>query len=162
VSSPGKKVHITPEGARRLQEELDRLWRIERPKVTREVAAAAALGDRSENAEYIYGKKRLREIDKRIQYLRKRFDQLVVVRPGEVARDRVYFGAFVTLEDEDGETLCYRLVGPDESDAAKGAISIESPIGRVLVGKRAGDEVEVQRPAGRACFRVLSIRYEAE
>ena len=74
----------------------------------------------------------------------------------------MYFGAFVTLEDEDGETLCYRLVGPDESDAAKGAISIESPIGRVLVGKRAGDEVEVQRPAGRACFTVLSIRYEAE
>jgi len=155
MAAQGKKVHITPEGAQRLQEELDRLWRIERPRVTREVAAAAALGDRSENAEYIYGKKRLREIDKRIEFLRKRFDQLVVVKPGEVARDRVYFGAFVTLEDESGTELCYRLVGPDESDVASGAISIES-----LVGKRTGDEVEVQRPAGRTRLTVLAIRYE--
>jgi len=162
VSPPSKKIHITPEGARRLQEELDRLWRVERPRVTREVAAAAALGDRSENAEYIYGKKRLREIDRRIEFLRKRFDHLVVVKPGEVARDRVYFGAFVTLEDESGAKVRYRLVGPDESDVATGAISIESPIGRVLVGKRAGDEVEVQRPAGRAHFTVLEIRYEDE
>jgi transcription elongation factor GreB len=160
VSAPGKKVHITPEGARRLQEELDRLWRVERPRVTREVAAAAALGDRSENAEYIYGKKRLREIDRRIEYLRKRFDVLVVVRPGEVARDRVYFGASVLLEAEDGSEVCYRLVGPDESDVATGAISVESPIGRVLVGKRAGDEVWVERPAGRTWFTVLEIRYE--
>jgi transcription elongation factor GreB len=160
VSPPGKKVHITPEGARRLQEELDRLWRVERPRVTREVAAAAALGDRSENAEYIYGKKRLREIDRRIEFLRKRFDQLEVVKPGLVARDRAYFGAFVTLEDESGAELTYRLVGPDESDVATGAISIESPIGRTLVGKREGDEIEVQRPAGRARFTVLEIRYE--
>jgi transcription elongation factor GreB len=156
----GRKVHITPEGAARLQEELDRLWRIERPRVTREVAAAAALGDRSENAEYIYGKKRLREIDRRIEFLRKRFDQLVVVKPGEVARDRAFFGAWVTLEDESGAEVRYRLVGPDESDAATGAISVESPIGRTLIGKREGDEVEVQRPAGRAHFTVLSIRYE--
>jgi transcription elongation factor GreB len=162
VSPSSRKVHITPEGARRLQEELERLWRVERPRVTREVAAAAALGDRSENAEYIYGKKRLREIDRRIEFLRKRFDQLVVVKPGEVARDRVYFGAYVTLEDESGEEVCYRLVGPDESDVATGAISIESPLGRVLVGKRAGDDVEVQRPAGRARFTVLEIRYEDE
>ncbi len=160
MSAPGKKVHITPEGAARLQEELDRLWRIERPRVTREVAAAAALGDRSENAEYIYGKKRLREIDRRIQFLRKRFDVLVVVKPGEVARDRVYFGAFVTLEDEAGAEVRYRLVGPDESDAAAGAISVESPLGRMLMGKRKGDEFEVNRPAGRAWFTVLAIRYE--
>ncbi len=160
MSTPTKKVHITPEGAQRLQEELERLWRVERPRVTREVAAAAALGDRSENAEYIYGKKRLREIDRRIQFLRKRFDQLVVVKPGEVARDRVYFGAFVTLADESGTELRYRLVGPDESDVATGAISIESLIGRALVGRRAGDEVEVQRPVGRARFTVLAIRYE--
>ena len=159
MSAAGKKVYITPEGARRLQEELEQLWRVERPRVTREVAAAAALGDRSENAEYIYGKKRLREIDRRIEFLRKRFDQLVVVRPGDVARDRVYFGAIVTLEDENGAELCYRLVGPDESDVASGAISVESPIGRVLMGKRAGDEVEVTRPAGRARFVVLEIRY---
>jgi transcription elongation factor GreB len=160
VSPPGKKVHITPEGAARLQEELDRLWRIERPRVTREVAAAAALGDRSENAEYIYGKKRLREIDRRIEFLRKRFDVLVVVKPGVVARDKVYFGAFVTLEDEAGAEVRYRLVGPDESDAAAGAISVESPLGRVLMGKRKGDAVEVNRPAGRAYYTVLEIRYE--
>jgi transcription elongation factor GreB len=130
--------------------------------VTREVAAAAALGDRSENAEYIYGKKRLREIDRRIEFLRKRFDALVVVRPGEVAKDRVYFGAWVTLEDEAGEELRYRLVGPDESDVPGGKISIESPLGRVLVGKRVGDEVSVERPAGRATYTVLEIQYESE
>jgi len=160
MPTPGKKVHITPEGAQRLQEELDRLWRIERPRVTREVAAAAALGDRSENAEYIYGKKRLREIDKRIEFLRKRFDVLVVVKPGEVARDRVYFGARVRLEDEAGAEVSYWLVGPDESDVESGAISVESPLGRVLMGKREGDEIVVQRPAGRASYRVLEIRYE--
>ena len=160
ASLPGKKVHITPQGARRLQDELERLWRVERPRVTREVAAAAALGDRSENAEYIYGKKRLREIDRRIEFLRKRFDVLVVVKPGEVARDRVYFGAKVTLEDEAGAELRYWLVGPDESDVESGAISVESPLGRVLMGKRCGDEVVVQRPAGRATFTVLAIRYE--
>ena len=160
MSTPSRKIHITPEGAKRLQDELERLWRVERPRVTREVSAAAALGDRSENAEYIYGKKRLREIDRRIEFLRKRFDQLVVVKPGEVARDRVYFGAFVTLEDEAGDAVRYRLVGPDESDVATGAISVESPIGRILMGKREGDEVEVQRPAGRARFVVLAIRYE--
>jgi transcription elongation factor GreB len=160
ASLPGKKVHITPQGARRLQDELERLWRVERPRVTREVAAAAALGDRSENAEYIYGKKRLREIDRRIQFLRKRFDVLVVVKPGEVARDRVYFGAVVTLEDEAGAEVRYSLVGPDESDVESGAISVESPLGRVLMGKREGDEVVVQRPAGRKTFTVLAIRYE--
>ena len=160
ASPPSKKVHITPQGARRLQDELERLWRVERPRVTREVAAAAALGDRSENAEYIYGKKRLREIDRRIEFLRKRFDVLVVVKPGEVARDRVYFGAVVTLEDEAGAELRYWLVGPDESDVESGAISVESPLGRVLMGKRCGDEVVVQRPAGRATYTVLAIRYE--
>jgi len=160
ASPPGRKVHITPQGARRLQEELERLWRVERPRVTREVAAAAALGDRSENAEYIYGKKRLREIDRRIEFLRKRFDVLVVVKPGEVARDRAYFGAVVTLEDEAGAEVRYWLVGPDESDVDAGAISVESPLGRVLMGKRCGDEVVVQRPAGRASYTVLAIRYE--
>ena len=155
-----QKVYITAAGARRLQEELERLWRVERPKVTREVAAAAALGDRTENAEYIYGKKRLREIDRRIEFLRKRFDVLVVVKPGEVARDRVYFGAKVILEDEGGAELRYWLVGPDESDVEAGAISVESPLGRVLMGKREGDEIVVQRPAGRATYTVLAIRYE--
>ena len=163
MPEPGaRKVHITPEGAKKLQEELEHLWRVERPRVTREVAAAAALGDRSENAEYIYGKKRLREIDRRIQFLRKRFDVLVVVQPGEVAKDRAYFGAWVTLEDEAGEELCYRLVGPDESDVPSGKISVESPLGRTLMGKRSGDEISVDRPAGRASYTVLEIRYESE
>jgi transcription elongation factor GreB len=161
AQAPARKIHITPEGARKLQEELEKLWRVERPRVTREVAAAAALGDRSENAEYIYGKKRLREIDRRIQFLRKRFDMLVVVQPGLVARDKVFFGAWVTLEDEAGTELCYRLVGPDETDVESGLISVESPIGRTLLGKSAGDEVVVDRPAGRARFTLLEIRYES-
>jgi transcription elongation factor GreB len=161
AQAPARKTHITPEGAKKLQEELEQLWRVERPRVTREVAAAAALGDRSENAEYIYGKKRLREIDRRIQFLRKRFDTLVVVQPGLVARDKVFFGAWVTLEDEAGTELCYRLVGPDETDVESGLISVESPIGRTLLGKSAGDEVVVDRPAGRARFTLLEIRYES-
>jgi len=160
AQAAGRRIHITPEGAKKLQQELEQLWRVERPRVTREVAAAAALGDRSENAEYIYGKKRLREIDRRIEFLRKRFDMLVVVQPGQVARDRVFFGAWVTLEDEAGTELCYRLVGPDESDVECGLISVESPIGRTLMGKYRGDEVVVERPAGRARFTVLEIRYE--
>jgi transcription elongation factor GreB len=161
AQAPARKVHITPEGAKKLQQELEQLWRVERPRVTREVAAAAALGDRSENAEYIYGKKRLREIDRRIEFLRKRFDMLVVVQPGLVARDKVFFGAWVRLEDEAGTELCYRLVGPDESDVDRGLISIESPVGRTLVGKSAGDEIVVDRPAGRARYTLLEIRYES-
>jgi len=160
AQAPGRKIHITPEGAKKLQAELEQLWRVERPRVTREVTAAAALGDRSENAEYIYGKKRLREIDRRIEFLRKRFDVLEVVRPGLVARDRVFFGAWVTLEDESGTELCYRLVGPDETDVDSGRISVESPIGRTLIGRSAGDEIVVDRPAGRARFTLLEIRYE--
>ena len=161
AQAPGRKVHITPEGANKLKAELEQLWRVERPRVTREVTAAAALGDRSENAEYIYGKKRLREIDRRIEFLRKRFDVLEVVQPGLVARDKVYFGAWVTLEDEAGTELCYRLVGPDESDVENGLISVESPLGRTLIGKVAGDELVVDRPAGRAHYTLLEIRYES-
>jgi transcription elongation factor GreB len=157
---PPRSAFITAEGRQRLEQEYQRLWSVERPKLAREVGEAAALGDRSENAEYIYGKKRLREIDRRIEFLRKRFDVLEVVKPGQVARDRVYFGARVTLEDEAGAEVRYWLVGPDESDVDAGAISVESPLGRVLMGKRCGDEVVVQRPAGRATFTVLAIRYE--
>ena len=127
------------------------------------MADAAALGDRSENAEYIYGKKRLREIDRRVRFLRKRLEVLNVVRPGEVAdRERIFFGAFVTLEDEGGHEHRYRLVGPDEVDASRGFISVESPLGRVLLGKREGDEVTVERPAGRAAYVVNAISYSAE
>jgi transcription elongation factor GreB len=150
---------ITPEGFARLREEFERLWKSERPRVTEEVARAAALGDRSENAEYIYGKRRLREIDARLRLLSRRLDELTVVPPGEVAQDRIYFGAWVRLEGEDGALVCYRLVGPDETDAAEGLISIESPLGRALVGRGEGDEVVVQRPAGLHTFTVLEIAY---
>jgi transcription elongation factor GreB len=152
---------ITPEGIEKLQQELEQLWNVERPKVTREVADAAAQGDRSENAEYIYGKKRLREIDGRLRFLRKRIDSVVVVQPGDVAdRERVFFGARVTLEDETGEERHYRLVGPDEFDAERGLISVNSPIGRALLGKHVDDAVTVQRPAGPAVYQIKGIVYD--
>jgi len=153
--------YITPEGAKRLQEELARLWNVERPRVTQEVSDAAAQGDRSENAEYIYGKKRLREIDRRVRFLRKRLEEVEVVRPGQVGDpERVYFGAWVTLADADGAESRYRLVGPDEFDVERGRVSVESPIGRVLLGTREGDEVTVQRPAGTAVYEVVRVEYE--
>ncbi len=159
------KEYITPEGFRRLEEELDQLFRSERRKVTAEVAAAAALGDRSENAEYIYGKKRLREIDRRIRFLSKRLDELQIVdRPPE-DRERVFFGAWVTVEDDGSdqagaEQQTYRIVGPDESDAGRGSISFGSPLGRALLGSRVGDEREVILPKGRRVFSIVAIRYE--
>jgi transcription elongation factor GreB len=152
--------YITPEGFRRLQEEADRLWRVERPRVTEQVAEAAALGDRSENAEYIYGKKRLREIDGRLRLLQKKLDSLTVVREAPPRRDRIYFGAFVAVEEESGERAEYRLVGPDESDPARGLLSIESPLVRALMGRAEGDEIVVRRPRGEATIVVASIRYE--
>ena len=152
--------YITPEGFQRLQEEAERLWRIERPRVTREVAEAAALGDRSENAEYIYGKRRLREIDARLRFLAKRMDDLTVVRATPEQRGRAFFGAFVGLEEEDGTRRELRLVGPDESEPGAGRISIESPLGRALVGKREGDEVLVRRPKGELRGLIVSIRYD--
>ena len=152
--------YITPGGFRRLQQEADQLWRVERPRVTAQVSEAAALGDRSENAEYIYGKKRLREIDSRLRFLQKKLDSLTIVREPPPRRDRIYFGAFVTVEEESGERAEYRLVGPDESDPSQGLLSIESPLGRALMGRVAGDEVTVRRPRGEATIVVATIRYE--
>jgi len=154
--------YITPEGLAKLQAEAERLWRVERPRVTREVAEAAALGDRSENAEYIYGKRRLREIDQRLRFLAKRMDELTVVRATPEQRGRVFFGAFVLLEEEDGSRRELRLVGPDESEPAAGRVSIESPLGRALVGKQTGDAVSVRRPRGELRAAIVSIRYEEE
>ena len=151
--------YITPEGFRKLQEELEYLWKTERPRVTSEVSEAAALGDRSENAEYIYGKKRLREIDWRLRFLSKRLDELTVVRSSPEQEGRVYFGAWVTLEDENGNLTEYRLVGPDESDVAAGKISIASPMGHSLMGREEGDEFVLRRPKGPATFKVVEIRY---
>jgi transcription elongation factor GreB len=156
-----RKRYVTREGYQRLAAELEQLWRSERPRVTREVSEAAALGDRSENAEYIFGKKRLREIDRRIRFLSKRLDELVVVSEPPDQSGRVYFGAFVELESEAGERLEVRIVGPDESDAAAGRISIDSPLGRALIGKEEGDEFRFERPRGEVSYSVLRIRYEA-
>ena len=128
--------------------------------MTREVSTAAAHGDRSENAEYIYGKKRLREIDGRLRFLQKRLDALVVVEPSAAQRGQVFFGAWVTLEDEAGEEHTYRVVGSDEFDPAKGWVSMDSPMGRALMGKCVGDEFEVRRPKGSASFAVVEIRYD--
>ena len=153
--------YITPEGAARLQRELRELWTVERPRVTREVSEAAAQGDRSENAEYIYGKKRLREIDRRVRFLRQRLEAVEVVGPGDTADpEKVYFGAWVVLESEAGEERTLRLVGPDEIDPGRGWISVQSPLGRVLLGREAGDEVTIRAPAGPARYRVVAVCYE--
>lgn len=153
--------YITRKGFEALQSELDWLWTEERPKVTEAVSVAAALGDRSENADYIYGKKRLREIDRRIRFLTKRIDELTVVDPGpRKDPDRVFFGATVTVEDEQGEASRYQLVGPDEFDASAGRISVDSPVGRALMGRRLGDEVVVRRPKGEAVWEIVAIDYD--
>ncbi len=151
--------YITPEGARKLSEELTRLRTVERPKTVQEVADAAAQGDRSENAEYIYGKKRLREIDRRCTYLAKRLDKAVLVDPREQRGDKVFFGATVEVEDESGARSTYVIVGEDETDSASGRISWRSPVGRALLGKRAGDSVQVRRPAGEVEIEIVSVRY---
>src|SRR5262252_1150611 len=142
------KSYITPEGARKLRAELDQLWTVERPRVTQEVADAAAQGDRSENAEYIYGKRRLREIDRRVRFLSKRLDEVTVVTEPPSDPRRVFFGAYVTVEDGGGTDKTYRIVGADESDVDRGFISIDSPVARALLGKREGDEVIVRVPKG--------------
>ena len=153
------KFFITAAGLKRLRAELDFLWKVERPRVTHEVGTAAALGDRSENAEYIYGKRRLREIDKRLEFLAKRLDKLKVFHPPAREPDKVTFGAWVTLEDEDGATVHYQLVGADEFDVSQGKISVASPVGSALLGKEEGDDVTVERPRGRAIFTVMAISY---
>jgi transcription elongation factor GreB len=159
MSKPPAARYITREGFERLRAELDQLWKVERPRVTQEVADAAAQGDRSENAEYIYGKKRLREIDRRVRFLSRRLEELTVVAEPPEKRDRVFFGAWVKVEDEDGVEAEYRIVGPDESDARTGAISIESPVAKALMGKREGDEVTVRVPKGETVYVLVGIRY---
>jgi transcription elongation factor GreB len=152
--------YITAEGFETLKKELDQLWKVERPRVTLEVSLAAAQGDRSENAEYIYGKKRLREIDARLRFLQKRIDDLEVVREAPPTEDRVFFGAWVTIEDEAGEVHRYRVVGPDEFDIDRGYISIDSPMGIALMRKELGDEVVVRRPKGDGTYTIEAIEYE--
>lgn len=156
---PGGSKYITPAGAARLRAELEQLWRHERPLVTAQVAAAAALGDRSENAEYIYGKRRLREIDRRVRFLRSRLDQMKIVDQPPRDRNRVFFGARVTLEAQGGECLCYRIVGPDELDLASDHISMDAPLGRALLGKALDDEIEIELAGGARRYLILAIEY---
>jgi transcription elongation factor GreB len=153
---------ITPAGYTRLREELEQLWKVERPRVTHEVSEAAALGDRSDNAEYRYGKRRLREIDRHLRYLSKLLDRLTIVRFDPSQRGRVFFGAWVTVEDEEGETHRYRIVGAEELDVRAGKISVDSPMALALLGKRVGDEATVDRPKGAAVFEVVAIEYEQD
>ena len=150
---------ITSAGYRRLQDEAERLWTVERPKLVKSVATAAAEGDRSENAEYIYGKRKLAEIDRRLTYLGKRLDVLEIVDAPPSRDGRVYFGAWVTLEDEDGNVVRYQIVGSDEIDPEQKRISIESPLAKALLRKKAGDEVEVQRPKGEITYQVIEVAY---
>jgi len=159
LPQPASSKYITPDGMQQLRDELNHLWRVERPKVTQAVSEAAAQGDRSENAEYIYGKKRLREIDRRVRYLQKRIPDLKVVDrpPDEPAR--IFFGAWIRLEDENGKEVSYRIVGPDEFDPAKGWISIDSPLARALLKKTEGDEVRVILPKGETEYCVVAVQY---
>ena len=151
--------YITPEGHKHLSEELSYLWKIKRPQVTQAVAEAAAMGDRSENAEYIYGKKQLRQIDSRIRFLAKRLQEVVVVERIPDDTSKVFFGAWVELKDADGNVYRYRIVGPDETDPEKKFISVDSPMAKALLRKTEGDEVVVNRPNGTTAFVVLSVHY---
>jgi len=159
-AGPGRR-YLTRAGAERMHAELLRLLNTERPRVTAEVSAAAAQGDRSENAEYIYGKKKLRELDRRLRFLSTLLDDLTVVEPRPHPSGRAYFGAWVTVEADDGEERVYRLVGPDETDAAAGAISVDAPLGRALLGRAEGDVARVQRPAGAVEVTVLQVAWAA-
>jgi transcription elongation factor GreB len=157
--SLGAPNYMTAAGAKKLQEELQRLCTTDRPKIVQEVSDAAAQGDRSENAEYIYGKKKLREIDRRIHWLTQRLDATEVVPPRTDETTRVFFGAFVEVEDEEGTRATYRVVGPDEIDLDHGHISYKSPLGRALLKKEAGDTVRFHRPSGEVELSIVSVRY---
>lgn len=151
---------ITPEGHARLKAELDDLWRVQRPEVVRALAAAAAEGDRSENAEYTYRKKQLGGIDRRVRYLSKRLESLRIVDTAPADPEAVYFGAWVEVERlASGETARYRVVGPDETDAKQGWISIDSPLARAMLGKRIDDTFEARLPDGAAGFAILGVGY---
>ncbi|MEE4361086.1 MAG: transcription elongation factor GreB [Pseudomonadales bacterium] len=155
-----KSPYITAAGAAALQAELRHLWKEKRPEVTRRVSEAAAMGDRSENAEYIYGKKQLREIDRRIRYLSTRLDEVVVIDRLPDDPSRVFFGASVTVEDEDGTEATWRIVGADEFDPSRAWISIDAPAARALIGRRVGDEVVVRGPEGDRHLWITELRYD--
>lgn len=153
---------ITADGQRKLKAELDHLWRELRPEVVKALAAAAAEGDRSENAEYTYRKKQLGEIDRRVRYLSKRLPIMRVSSEAPTDRQAVYFGAWIRIEDDEGKQQSLRIVGPDETDAATGCISIDSPLARALLRKRIGDDVEAQLPGGRHGYSIMAISYDGQ
>lgn len=157
---PKSSPYITKEGAVVLRKELQYLWTVKRPEVTQAVSDAAKQGDRSENAEYIYGKKQLREIDSRVRFLRKRLDVLKVIENLPDDKSRVFFGAWVTVEDSEGNEQKLRIVGPDEFDSKKGFISLDSPLAKALIGKSVDDEVIVNTPAGEKEYYVMDISYD--
>jgi transcription elongation factor GreB len=156
--APKSSPYITRAGYQVLADELKTLWQ-RRTRVTRALAAAAAEGDRSENAEYIYRKKQLREIDRRIRYLQKRLPELKVVSEPPSDTGRVFFGAWVTLEDDQGQELVYRIVGADEFDPARGWISMDSPVARALMKKTLDDEIQVQTPSGSISYLIVAVSY---
>ncbi|MDT8427791.1 MAG: transcription elongation factor GreB [Pseudomonadales bacterium] len=157
-----KSNYLTNAGAKRLKAELHQLWKIERPQVTQSVTEAAAQGDRSENAEYTYGKKRLREIDRRVRYLSKRLESAVIVNTIPHDTSKVYFGAWVTLEETDGTRREYRIVGPDEIGEQQAGISMDAPLGRNLLGKTLGTEIVLTTPAGKTRYLITAIRYTVD
>jgi transcription elongation factor GreB len=156
-----KNNYITPDGFKLLSDELNNLLRVERPEVTKLVQWAASNGDRSENADYLYGKKRLREIDRRVRFLTQRLEAAVVVDPKSIKSQKVQFGATVQVSDEDGKTKTYSIVGVDEVDTSKGHLSWQSPIGRSLLGKEEGDEVLIKVPTGEYTVEIISIEYKS-
>jgi transcription elongation factor GreB len=156
---PPGSAYITPEGEQALRAELHQLWKVERPQVTAAVHEAAKNGDRSENGDYIYGKRRLREIDSRVRFLGKRLEQLTVVKDSPADPGRVFFGAWVSVEDEQGQASQYRIVGPDEFDLRQGKLSMDSPMARALLGKSLDDEVVVATPTGDKYYVIVDICY---
>ena len=159
--APRSAAIITRDGFERLKSELDHLWHTLRPEVVKALAAAAAEGDRSENAEYTYRKKQLGEIDRRVRYLSKRIPSLKVAEGAPTDRETVFFGAVIELENiESGETLRYRIVGPDETDAKRGWISVDSPLARAVMKKKLDDVFEAELPGGLTRFAVLGVEYE--
>ena len=152
--------YITADGERALRSELQQLWKVERPAVTAAVHEAAKNGDRSENGDYIYGKRRLREIDTRVRYLSKRLEEITIVDRVPSDTDKVFFGAWVSLQDGDTPIARYRIVGADEIDPARAMISVDSPVARALLGKRLDDEVRVKTPSGEVDYVIVGIDYQ--
>lgn len=157
---PKSSAYITPEGEKCLRDELYQLWKIERPQVTQAVHEAAKNGDRSENGDYIYGKRRLREIDSRVRFLSKRLEDLTVVYDKPKERNKVFFGAWVTLEDDNGDCIEYRIVGPDEFNLRENKLSMDAPLAKAMFKKQVDDELTASTPTGEKTYYIAAIRYE--